>query len=69
MAELSGREDLRPQELEALGREPLLEESGGQRVRAPGTVGSALQRDQPPVGVHPSRVLPSTFPFAAQLTQ
>ena len=53
IAEVSGRRDLGAKALDALGREPLLEVSGGQRVRAPGTVGSP-PRDQSPVGVHPS---------------
>ncbi len=51
--EESRRDDLRPQELDALGREALLEEAARPAIRSLGQVGVFPQPDQPPVGVHP----------------
>ncbi len=65
IAEVSGRRDLGAKALDAFGREPLLEESGGQRVRAPGTVGSPHEISRPSAYTQ-ARVLPVlTFGLAA----
>ena len=68
IAEVSGRRDLGAKALDAFGREPLLEESGGQRVRGPGTVGSPPARSVARRRT-PKRGFYRSFPLAAQATQ